>query len=360
MPGKQGWKRVLHLNLQAKLLVSFVGVLLVGLLLDHFYARAEVTRHLMARMHGQHGALLNSMHRSILRATVIGLVIATFLAALLARQISHPIREMGEFAARLARGDYRRRIREAGDDEIASLGRALNTLADSLDRAETLRRNLAADVAHELRTPLAGLRGYAEAVRDGVLPPTAENLDAIAAEAVRLGRLVQDLEDLTRLDADQFELHRRPTDLAVLIQGALRVREQDIRTKEIRLEAVLPGDLPPVDADPDRINQVLHNLLANAINHTPRGGRITVRLARDSASQRVSVANSGPGIDPADLPFIFERFYRGDRSRSRATGGSGLGLTIARKLVEAHGGSISAESRPGEGTSFTFTVPRVP
>lgn len=367
-----------RLSLQGRLLISFVGVLLLGLLLDHLYARAEVTRHLVqylqardrlpppaadhpatptGEMQGPDRALLADMHRSILQATAAGLILSTVLAALLARRITRPIREMSIFAALLARGDYKRRMPETGDQEIASLGRALNTLAASLDQAETLRRNLTADVAHELRTPLASLRGTAEALRDGVLPPTAENLDAIVAEAVRLGRLVEDLEDLTRLDADRCELRRRPTDLAGLIDTALRVHEQDLQASDIRLESILPRDLPPADVDPDRVSQVLHNLLTNAIRHTPPGGRVAVRLAQDGAALRVSVANTGPGIDPADLPFVFERFYRGDRSRSRSTGGSGLGLTIARKLVEAHGGRITVESRPGEETVFSFTLP---
>lgn len=365
-------------TLQGRILLSFIAVLVLGLVLDHLYARAEITRHLVAYLQAQgripapgaehlglsaewdlrERTLLADLHRSILRAMMAGFLLAALSAALLARRITRPIREMSAFAGRLARGEYKHRVPEAGDGEIVSLGRALNSLADNLDRAETLRRHLVADVAHELRTPLAGLRGTAEALRDGVLSPTPENLDAVVAEARRLGRLVQDLEDLTRLDADRLELHRRPTDLAALISKAVQVYEPDLKAKGIRLKTELATNLPRAVVDPDRVVQVIHNLMANAVNHTPPGGVIRVALFQEESGQRVTVANTGPGIDPADLPFIFERFYRGDRSRSRATGGSGLGLTIARKLVEAHGGRITAESRPGEETVFSFDLPR--
>ncbi len=380
----KGWR----LTIQGRLLLAFLALSTLALAMAALFATQFVTVHylhhlllqqvdpahmrgplgpamerVMARLNGPERVLLTRIHYGILQAGALAMVFSVLLSYLLARRITRPVAAMHAAAESIARGDFSQRVPVSGTDELADLGRALNYLARSLEDADRLRRHMVADLAHELRTPITALRSYAEALKDGVLEPDAETLGALLAETVRLERLVEDLRELSLLDANALPIAARPMDLRAVIGQVVALRQSEAGAKGVRIEADLPADLPEVRADPDRVAQILQNLLANALTHTPPGGRITVAAAKaaDGPSRgglvRVTVADTGPGIPSEDLPYIFERFYRADQSRSRATGGTGLGLTIARKLVEAQGGAIQAENRPGGGAAFTFTLP---
>jgi signal transduction histidine kinase len=231
-------------------------------------------------------------------------------------------------------------------------------MAEDLERTEQLRRNLVADVAHELRTPLSNIQGHLEAIRDGLLPPEPATFDSIYEEVLLLARLVEDLQELTLAEAGQLTLVRQSADVTEIVRRAVAAAQPPAEAKGLTIEAKLPEGQTTAEVAPERIGQVLRNLLSNAITHTSGGGLITVDLVDDGDELHIGVADTGDGIPPEDLPYVFERFYRADPSRVRATGGAGLGLTIARRLVEAHGGTIGVESEVGKGSRFTFTLPK--
>ena len=231
-------------------------------------------------------------------------------------------------------------------------------MAGQLENAERQRRNMVADVAHELRTPLSNIQGYVEAVRDGVLEPDRSTIGTIHQQVLYLADIVEDLRLLTETEADDFRLNREPGSLVETVRESVDGARAKAEASGVVLSVDLPAESPTAIAfDRTRISQVVGNLLDNAVRHTPTGGRVTVAVAVGQSMASVTVADTGEGI-PADvLPFVFDRFYRVDSSRSRATGGAGLGLTIAKKLIEAHGGSIRVESEAGRGASFTFDLP---
>jgi signal transduction histidine kinase len=233
-------------------------------------------------------------------------------------------------------------------------------MAGSLARTERLRRTMVTDVAHELRTPLTNLRGYLEALQDGVASPGPEVIASLHEEAVHLSRLVDDLQDLALAEAGQLPLERRPVPVADVVAPVARLLAPQASAHGVTLETDLPPDLPPVDADPGRARQIVHNLLGNAVRHTPSGGRVRVTALPAGPEVEVRVTDTGEGIPPEHLPHVFERFYRADRSRARATGGAGIGLAIVKQLVEAHGGRVGVVSLPGLGSTFRFTLPTAP
>jgi histidine kinase len=231
-------------------------------------------------------------------------------------------------------------------------------MAEQLEQVETMRRRLIGDVAHELRTPLTAIKGFAEALTDGVLPASAETYLQIHTEADRLSRLVDDLQELSRVESRAMQLKIHPADLSALIQTVLKRLQYQFDEKQVTLTPYLPHDPIFILADEDRIIQVLTNLIGNALQYTPSSGTVTISIARDKNDARVSVRDTGFGIPPNQLNHIFDRFYRVDKSRSRAHGGSGIGLTIAKHLIEAHGGKIWAESAgENKGSVFLFTLP---
>jgi len=240
---------------------------------------------------------------------------------------------------------------------VGELAQAFNSMAGNLERAEQLQRNMVADVAHELRTPLSNLRGYLEAVGDGVIKPDADTIRSLDEEATLLSRLVDDLQELSLTEAGELKLVCQAEDISELINQAVAAVRAQAEAKGVSVTIDLPDELPPVNIDSHRISQVLRNLLENAVAHTAQGDSITVTAEQRDNWVEVAVADTGEGIPAEDLPYIFERLYRVDKSRARATGGSGLGLTIARSLVEAHGGRIEAQSELGKGSRFTFTIP---
>jgi signal transduction histidine kinase len=302
--------------------------------------------------------LSSSINGFLLWGGLLALGVAMVFTFVLSRRISAPIRALTSAARRLGQGDYSQRVNFHTKDEVGELAQTFNSMADDLTRAEQLRRNLVADAAHELRTPLSNIRGYLEAIRDGLMRPDASTLDSVYEEALLLSKLVEDLQELSLSDAGQLQMVCQPEDIAVSVRSAVSAALPQADAKGVSLTVDLPAVLPHCNIDYHRIGQVLRNLLDNALAHTPEGGSITVS-ARELGNQvEVAVSDTGEGIPADDLPNIFERFYRVDKSRARATGGSGLGLTIAKRLVEAHGGKIEVQSELGKGSRFAFTVPR--
>ena len=300
---------------------------------------------------------LVSVNRTLLLTAAAAGLAAVGLGLGLSRRILAPVGALTEAARRMAAGDLSQRVDSASGDEIGDLARAFNAMADGLSRLETLRRNMVTDVAHELRTPLTNIRGYLEALRDGVVEPETEVIDALYEETMLLNHLVDDLQELSLAEAGQLRLDRQPVALAAVVDQAIAAFASRAKVKGVAVQIDLPADLPLVDVDPRRGGQVLRNLLENGLTHTPAGGEIGIAARAAGGWVEVSVRDTGAGIPAQDLPFVFERFHRADRSRSRATGGAGLGLAIARQLVEAHGGRIWVESDEGEGSTFRFTLP---
>jgi signal transduction histidine kinase len=303
-------------------------------------------------------SLSGSINRYLVWGGLLGVVVAALLTLLLSRRILSPVESLAQAARGLSRGDFSRRVKVRSKDEFGELARTFNSMAEDLERTEQLRRNLVADVAHELRTPLSNIQGHLEAIRDGLLRPEPATLDSIYEEVLLLARLVEDLQELTLAEAGQLTLVRQSADVAEIVRRAVAAAQPPAEAKGLTLETNLHVRRATAEVDPERIGQVLRNLLSNAITHASEGGRITVDLKDEGDQLRIGVADTGAGIPPEDLPYVFERFYRVDRSRVRATGGAGLGLTIAKRLVEAHGGTIGVESELGKGSRFSFTLPK--
>jgi histidine kinase len=243
-------------------------------------------------------------------------------------------------------------------DELDQLAIRFNQMADKLEKTESMRRQLIGDVSHELRTPLAAIKGYMEGLMDGVLPAGPETYQQVHAEAERLQRLVSDLQELSRVEAGAYPLDLKPVSAAALIENVTTHLSRQFEEKAITLEKEIEKDLPAILADQDRMVQVLTNLLGNALQYTPEGGLVTIYAVRRNHEVVISIVDTGIGISPDHLPYIFNRFYRTDKSRARASGGSGIGLTIAQAIVKSHHGRIWAESRgEGKGSTFSFALP---
>ena len=306
---------------------------------------------------GSPQAFAAAINRFLILGGLLAVAIALLLTFVLSRRMSSPINALATAARRLGSGELSQRVRLREKGEVQELAQAFNTMAADLEHAEQLRRNLVADVAHELRTPLSNIRGYLEAIHDGVMKPDVATIRSLNEEAVLLSRLVDELQELSLAEAGELKMVFQTEDVADLIKQAVASWQPQVAAKGISLSADLPEKVPPVKIDWQRVSQVLHNLLENAVSHTGKGGTIVVAAAKQGHWVEVSVSDTGEGIPAADLPNVFERFYRVDRSRARATGGSGLGLTIAKRMVEAHGGRIEAQSKLGRGSRFSFTVP---
>ncbi|MBC7235506.1 MAG: HAMP domain-containing protein [Chloroflexi bacterium] len=303
---------------------------------------------------------LRRVGSSLIMAAGAAGLLALVLSFLLSRSLTRPLRELTAATKALARGDLGHQVPVRSQDELGELARSFNTMSQALARAEHLRKQMTADVAHELRTPLSLILGHAEALDEGVLPATPETMHIIHDEARRLSRLVEDLRTLSLSDAGELRLDLRPVAVEDLATSATTAFYAQAQSHGVILETAIEPDLPPVLADPDRIMQVLSNLLSNALRFTPQHGKIIVSAKRDDARAgfvRLAVQDNGPGIPQEEIESVFERFYRADRSRAREDGGTGLGLAIARSLVETHGGRMWAESQPGDGTTVLFTLP---
>jgi two-component system sensor histidine kinase BaeS len=290
-------------------------------------------------------------------AALAALTVALVVGGLLFRSIVAPLSRLTVASQTIAAGDLTARAPVQGQDEIAHLAGAFNHMAESLARAEEARQNQTADVAHELRTPLTVLRGALEAMLDGIYPADRDNLMVALTQVQTLTRLVEDLRLLALADSGQLHLHMASLDLRAFLREIVEAHQLQAQEREVNLALKIPSVLPVVQADRDRLAQVMGNLLGNALRYVPPGGNVFVRAVDQGREIAIAVADDGPGIPSEDLPHLFERFWRGDRARRRATGGSGLGLTITRSLVEAHGGGIWVESAEEQGSTFTFTLP---
>jgi signal transduction histidine kinase len=284
-----------------------------------------------------------------LLAVVFG-VVSLFFRGM--RRVGMPLGDIVEVAERVGSGDFSARLIERGPPFLRTVARAFNTMTARLEANERQRRDLMADVAHELRTPLSIMRGRLEGLVDGVYPRDDRTLTQLVEETKHLERLVEDLRTLAHAEGGTLKLQREATDLAVLVQDVVRGFATLAEAQGVAVSAGAGAELPLIDIDPVRIREVLANLIGNALRHTPRGGRVDVSAIPVEKRIRVRVQDTGAGIHPDDLPRVFDRFAKGVDSS-----GSGLGLAIARNLVVAHGGDITAESRLGEGTAVTFTLP---
>lgn len=305
--------------------------------------------------------MVSALDRSLLWTGLAAGATGILLVSLVSGRVLAPARNLNLAARRLGQGDLSQRVAASGRDEISQLARTFNAMAADLQGAEEQRRNLMADVAHELRTPLSNIQGYIEAVRDGLLQPDANTLDTIHQQVLHLARLVEDLRLLALVEAGALTLTRDLDSLEIVLRRSVESFGARAKAKGVALSLEVPPQLPLVQMDRTRIAQVVANLLENAIFHTPEGGAVSVSVELTGSERerraRVSVSDTGEGLSEVDLRLVFERFYRVDPSRSRATGGVGLGMTIAKQLVEAHGGVITAESIPGRGSRFIFDLP---
>lgn len=303
-----------------------------------------------------HQMFLSSIHFSLIWASFAALALSFVLSFLLIRRVLKPLSQMTEIADQVATGDFSTRVDITTRDEVGRLGVSFNHMADSLGRIEQLRRNMVADVAHELRTPLTNLRGYLEALNDKVLDPSPETLGVLQEETMRLVKLVENLQQLARADAAQHYLQRENVYIAKEIEYLLTLYQTGLHTKEITPITTFPEDANVIRADRDKFLQAASNLIDNCLKYTPKQGQIEITSRNTDDGIEMSFCNTGPEISSKDLPFIFERFFRTDRSRSRDGGGAGIGLAITQELIQAHGGRIKAESDNGV-TCIRFILP---
>jgi two-component system sensor histidine kinase BaeS len=293
-------------------------------------------------------------------ATALGvLLIAALVMVFAGRRLVRPILALTGAAQRMRNGDHAARVPVSGKDEVARLGHAFNAMAESIQQHDHQRKAMVSDVAHELRTPLANIKGYLVASEDGVVPLDRELVTSLLEETGLLERLVADLQDLALADAGMLRMHPAPRDLSELAGQVVGAHRPAAEAAGVTLTVAADGPTPAV-VDSTRIRQALGNLVSNAIRYTPDGGRVVVGVGRSGDDYLLTVTDSGTGIAAEHLPHLFDRFYRVEHSRSRATGGSGLGLAITKHLVEAHRGTITATSRPGHGSTFTIRLPARP
>jgi signal transduction histidine kinase len=305
-------------------------------------------------------SLSQAVSHYLLWGALLAAAVAFLITYFLSRRISAPVKALTVAARQMGQGDLSQRVLSKDKGELGELAQAFNTMAENMERGELLRRNMIADIAHELRTPLSNLKGYLEAMTDGVIKPGSGTIRSLDEEANLLSRMVDDLQELSLAEAGELKLDCQIQDITKLLKQTVAVRQTQAAAKGVSLSADLPRKLPRVKIDTHRINQVLLNLIDNAITHTPKGGIITITARKLDQWLEISVEDTGEGISAKDLPNVFERFYRVDKSRARATGGAGLGLAIAKSLVEAHGGKIEVRSEEGKGSRFSFTLPVAP
>ena len=305
--------------------------------------------------------LASAVDRALLLTGLTAGVFGVLLVWLMSRRVLSPVRTLGAAAQKLGQGDLAQRVPASVPGELGQLANTFNIMAENLQEAEKRRRNLVADVAHELRTPLSNIQGYLEAVKDGLLQPNSATIDIIHQQVLHLVRLVEDLRVLALAESGSLRLDYQEVAPGELLEQTAEAFRARAGAKGVELVLDLPRQLPTVEVDPTRVTQVVGNLLENAIMHSPEGSVVTISArAPDTETLRLAVADQGRGIEPEELPQIFDRFYRVDPSRARATGGSGLGLTIAKQLVEAHQGTIGVESELGKGSCFYVELPLSP
>ncbi len=290
-----------------------------------------------------HQMFVSAVHRYLIWASLAALFLAVVLSFLLMRKVLRPLRQMTMITQKISMGDYSGQVPLVSKDEVGQLAASFNRMAESLRRIEGLRKTLMIDVAHELRTPLTNIRGYLEGLTDGVVAPTKETFDQLQEETMRLIHLVEDVLQLAKADAARTDLHKTEIRMKDLILQELEIFRSRFDSKKIRTETQFGKDGDRVLADPDKMTQAVTNLLQNAYQYTPTGGWVRIYTQQASGELKTVFANTGGELSQEDLPFIFERFYRGEKSRSREHGGAGIGLAIVKELIEAHDGHVGAE-----------------
>lgn len=304
---------------------------------------------------------LMSVHNSLIWVGLAILVAGLAASYALARSITVPIRKLSRAAEQLEQGNLGQTVLVETNDEVGHLAVIFNRMSQTLETSTKLRRQLLANIAHELRTPLAVIQGHLEGMIDGFIEPSKEQLSSLHEEAVRLNRLITDLRDLSLAEVRQLVLEQQPTDINQLVTRTVVMMRPLADEKRIKVGFSLADDLPDVVIDADRMSQVFYNILVNAIRYSPCEGRVQVTTDIEKTQEKywlkVSIADSGPGIAPEDLPYVFDHFYRGDKSRDRKSGGSGIGLAIVKQLVENHGGHVTVESILGMGSIFNVLLP---
>lgn len=364
-------------HIAVKLFLSFVAVMIIGMVILIATTRLSVpaayNRHMLGMPGlrgelgpGQGGGMMadvymnfrSSFYEALTYAGIAAVLSALAVSAYFSRRIVAPLNQMMAASQRISEGHYNERIKISGVDELGQLGERLNVMTSELEQTEIRRRQLIGDVSHELRTPLTAIKGSMEGLVDGVLPPTTELFIQIQKEADRLSRLVDDLQELSRVESGAIELHLIPVALSDLALTTSKRLSSELARKNIKLDIDL-DQVPKVLADEDRLVQVLMNMVSNAIAYSPAGGQISISGHQNNDMVVISITDAGIGISPDHLPYVFDRFYRVDKSRSRGVGGgSGIGLTVTKSLVEAHGGRIWVESEgEGKGSTFSFALP---
>ncbi len=308
---------------------------------------------------------LNSVHSSLWIAGGIAVAIAASIALIFSRQITAPLRRLSVAASRVARGDMSCRVTPGSTDEVGTLTDTFNSMVDSLEKNQDMRRKLMGDLAHEMGTPLAVIQSNLEGILDGVVEPSSSNISSLHKEALLLSRLVKDLRTLSQVEAGKLNLSPAPGDLGALVSSIVTAADSEAKRKNVSLSLHIQPDLPKAMMDTDRVSQVVVNLLSNALRYTSEGDAIEVTVATKKGNGRpnqyllVSVADTGQGISEEELPHIFDRYYQGSQPKGKRSGGSGIGLTVVKELVEAHKGKVWVESAPGKGSTFFFTLPAV-
>ena len=371
--------KILREHLSARLFAAFLSIVFIGMAVLALAAQASApgafARHMgsgagmgpggMGQGQGPMMAqeffleFRSGLNEALGWAALSAVLVAAGLSFALSRRIVAPLQAMTSASRRIAEGQYEERVQVTSADELGQLGASFNRMAAQLEQTESMRRQLIGDVSHELRTPLTAIQGSMEGLIDGVLPADAETFQQIHAEAERLSRLVDDLQELSRVEARAYELNLTEVELNEIVAATIKRLAPNARAKRVTLDANLPAHPRPIRADADRLGQTLTNLVSNAIQYTPEGGRVTLAVTQTEQESQIAVTDTGIGISPEHIKNIFTRFYRVDKSRSRAAGGgSGIGLTIARLLTEAHGGRIWAESEgEGKGSRFVVALP---
>jgi signal transduction histidine kinase len=351
----QNGQRLTAQQLRRGLAVEVAGETVGRVVLD--IAPAGVFQPADAPPDSPEAGFLTSVRQATLLSALVAAGIALLLGLLLARTISRPVKQLTDATRRVAHGELGLQVPVQTRDELGELATSFNQMSADLARAADQRRQMTADIAHELRTPLSVILGYTEALSDNKLAGTTEVYDTMYGEAQLLGHLIEELRTLSLADADELPLNRQDCRPEALLERIIAAQAPLAAEKGIALRAQPSADLPAVNVDPERMAQVLGNLVSNALRYTPQGGEVVLTAEKQNGGVALSVRDTGPGIAPEDLPRVFDRFYRGDRSRQQTQGESGLGLAIAKSLVEAHGGSIRVESTPGQGATFIVTLP---
>lgn len=300
------------------------------------------------------------MIRIFIFAAIFATLISFAAASIMSYRMVLPLREMSAAAANFGKGDFSRRVRVVRDDEVGELAVAFNNMASSLASGESMRRSFIANVSHELKTPMTTIAGFIDGILDGTIPPEKQKqyLTIVSSEIKRLSRLVRSMLDLSRIDSGELKIHQIRFDLRETMFNTMISFEQLIEDKDIHVAGLDEMESVFVDGDPDLLHQVVYNLVENAVKFVDKGGRISVALTEDEKRVTVKISNTGPGITPDDLPLIFDRFYKTDKSRSMDKNGMGLGLYLVKTIIQLHGGDISVQSVQGQETTFLFWIPK--